>query len=378
MRKHIPWTGVLVLLLACTFGCAGTTEKKIRPSEEIIFYPPFPQRPRLQFLTSITQEKDLGVQRSAFDEFLLGKEISQKTIGKPYDIGTTKGKIFILDKAANQLIFIDLKAKNFDYLKASGQGALDKPAGIWVGADGAKYIADFGRKQVVAFDPDNDYLNAFGSDGIFGKPVDVAVHQNQIYVCDMEKNQVMVLDKTSGELLKTFGEPGQKDGQLWKPTHLFVDHQGHIFVNDAFNFRVQEFDGNGNFIKAFGKLGDTPGSFARPKGLAVSRDGHIYVVDAAFENVQIFDEPSEKLLLFFGGQGDVGPGDLYLPCAISIDYENVEYFTEYADPNFQLKYLVYVGNLFGDRKVNVYGFGDWIGTVAAEKTENGEKSPQDQ
>jgi len=26
-----------------------------------------------------------------------------------------------------------------------------------------------------------------------------------------------------------------------------------------------------------------------------------------------------------------------------------------------VKYLVYVGNLLGDKKLNVYGFGDWIG-----------------
>ncbi|MFZ5997484.1 MAG: hypothetical protein ACOYW7_08355, partial [Nitrospirota bacterium] len=40
-----------------------------------------------------------------------------------------------------------------------------------------------------------------------------------------------------------------------------------------------------------------------------------------------------------------------------IDYDNVRYFQKYADPNFTIEYLILVTSQFGDRMVNVYGFG---------------------
>ncbi|MEF9437619.1 MAG: 6-bladed beta-propeller [Candidatus Mariimomonas ferrooxydans] len=153
---------------------------------------------------------------------------------------------------------------------------------------------------------------------------------------------------------------GAKEGKLYKPTHVIVDKEGNLFVNDSFNFRIQMFTQNGKYVKTFGYQGDTMGGFARPKGLDIDRQGHLYVVDTAFENVQIFDSKSTDLLLFFGGFGPA-PGSMYLPSSIYIDYQNLEYFKRYADKDFSLKYLVYVGNLLGNKKLNVYGFGKWIG-----------------
>ena len=61
-------------------------------------------------------------------------------------------------------------------------------------------------------------------------------------------------------------------------------------------------------------------------------------MDAAFDNVQIFSK-SRALLLFFGKAGR-GPGDFFLPAKIFIDYDDLKYFQPYADPNFELEYLV--------------------------------------
>jgi len=76
--------------------------------------------------------------------------------------------------------------------------------------------------------------------------------------------------------------------------------------------------------------------------------------------VQVFDIATAEPLLPFGKYGPA-PGSTYLPAGIHIDYDNVAYFSQYVDPDFRVKYLVYVGNLAGDKKLNVYGFGDWIG-----------------
>ena len=350
-------TALTLLAFLILFGCvAAPTEK----TETVVFYPSLPDRPRLQFLHTITGEEDLGGGQSDFEEFLLGEPSSEKQLGKSYDIGSSNGKIFVLDRSHKKLIIIDLVANEFDYIRDQRLGELNEPSGIWITADEIKYIADMKRKQVVVFGRDNNYLRVYGDKKLFDKPVDVAVYKDSVYVCDMNKNQIFVLDKESGKVKTTIGELGKQDGQFYKPTHVIVDQAGNIFVNDAFNYRVQKFDAAGRFLKTYGFLGDNIGGFVRPKGLDIDQDGHLYVADAAFENVQIFDEKTGQLLLFFGGPG-MGPGDMYLPSGVHVDYANAAYFKNFVDKDFRLKYILYVGNMFGPRRLNVYGFGEWIG-----------------
>jgi len=265
-----------------------------------------------------------------------------------------------MDRMHKKILILDLANRRFDYIQDQRLGALGDPSGIWVTPDDFKYVADMQRRQVVVFGPDNQFVRAYGGKDLFDKPVDVAVYRNSVYVCDMNKHRIFVLDSGTGRLKSCIGNIGANEGQLYRPSHLVVDHKGNLYVNDAFNFRIQKFDPSGKYVKSFGFLGDNIGGFARPKGLAIDRGGHLYVADAAFENVQIFDDATARLLLFFGGSGNQ-PGSMYLPAGVHIDYENAAYFSNFVDRDFRLEYVLYVGNYFGRDKLNVYGFGQWIG-----------------
>ncbi len=346
---------VLVLMAFITLAGCATAPQEVMT----VFYPPLPQRPRLQFLLAISGEEDIGASQGEFMEFLVGEPTSDKDIGKSYDIGSSEGKIYIMDRRFKKVIFIDLANRKFGYILDQGRGALNEPSGIWVTADDIKYVADMERKQIVVFGRDNKFLRTYGGPDVFDKPTDVAVYEDTLYVSDMDKHQIIVLDKDSGEVKMTVGGVGAEEGRLGRPSHVVVDHLGNIFVTDAFNFRVQKFDPQGAFVKSYGFLGDNLGGFVRPKGLATDREGHLYVVDAAFENVQIFDDKTAQLLLFFGG-AEAGPDSMILPAGVHIDYRNAGYFSNFVDKEFRLKYLVYVGSMFGVNKLNVYGFGDWI------------------
>jgi hypothetical protein len=370
MKNHVFLLALLFLIAGCTTGN--------NLKESTVFYPPLPQLPRLQYLFSINSEDDISDPGSAITEFLIGDMPSDKQIGKPYDIGSTPGKIYVLDKRYDKLLIIDLAARTFSHLDDTGMGALSEPSGIWVADDDTKYITDIKRKQVVVFDADNNYQRVYGNDDLFDKPVDVAVYQDSVYVCDMDKHQILILDKDSGALKKTIGELGKEEGQFHKPSHINLDREGNLYVNDAFNYRSQKFDRKGRFIKSFGFHGDTFGAFARPKGLDIDNDGHMYVVDSAYENTQIFDAESGRLLLFFGG-GGVEQGNMYLPTAVHIDYANAQYYKNFADKDFTLEYVVYVGNMFGNNKLSVYGFGQWTGPeLLAGAGDNSEPEKQGQ
>jgi hypothetical protein len=374
MKKTI----IILLTPMIIFGCApkkkikrGFSPRQLQERVEIVktdpslpqqksdslFYPMLPEQPRLQLLSSFSKEN--------FQKFTGGSKYYLQ-IQRPYDIGSVKGKIYISDRTYKKIIVIDLQERELKQIEGDYESA-----GIWITDDNYKYIADFKDKQIVVFDSDDKLVRKYADNGRFDKPVDVAVYKDKIYVCDMNKHEIIVVDKDSGETIQNFGGIGTDEGSFYKPTHVIVDREGNIYVNDFFNFRIQKFDQNGGYIKTFGYPGDTLGGFARPKGLSIDREGFLYVVDAAFENVQIFDDNTTDLLLFFGGYG-LDPGNMYLPSGIHIDYHNLEYFSEYADENFKLKYIVYVGNTLGPINLNVYGFGEWIGAPLTE-SEEGEK-----
>jgi DNA-binding beta-propeller fold protein YncE len=93
--------------------------------------------------------------------------------------------------------------------------------------------------------------------------------------------------------------------------------------------------------------------------VAVDAQGRVYVVDAAFENVQVFDAEG-RLLMFFGGPGH-NPGDLGLPAGIAIGTGGVAEYRTLADPRLELAFLITVVSQYGERLVNVFGFGEWKG-----------------
>ncbi len=346
------WGTVWVGLVLLVGGCSAPLRKKEPPA----FFPPPPELPRIQYLTSFSGLKDIEEQ-SAFNRFIVGEKQDTK-VDKPYGVALHDGKIYVCDTNSTVAVF-DLKAKVFGALKgASGPGKLSEPINISIDHDGIKYVADPVRGQVVAFDKNDEYLTAYGAPGAW-RPVDAVPFEDRLYVADIANGLVKVFDRHSGEMVKTIGAKGDPSERLDRPTNLAFDREGYLYVTDVGRFQVVKFDRDGHFRAAFGKPGDNPGHFARPKGIAVDRQGHLYAVDAAFDNVQIFNSQG-RLLMFFGDNSE-SPGGLLLPAKVSIDYDNLQYFKAYVQPNFQAEYLVLVTSQFGDRRVNVFAYGQEAG-----------------
>ncbi|MEW6374958.1 MAG: hypothetical protein AB1502_04110 [Thermodesulfobacteriota bacterium] len=349
---------LLVLFLLITlWGCATVPEKKeVRPS---IFYPPLPNPPRIQYLASFSSASDVGERRGGFAEFIAGKDPKEKyAVKKPYGVAISEGKIYVVDTSGPGYAVFDLKSKKLNSVSGSGSGRMRKPINITIDRDGTKYVTDTGLNQVLAFDKDDNFIRAYGVKDQF-KPAGVAVSGNRLYVSDLKNHEIQVLDKASGKLLFKFGKTGKNEGELYYPTNMVIAPDGHLYVTEIGNFRIQKFTLDGKSIRVYGEIGDRPGQFARPKGVAVDREGNIYAVDAAFENIQIFNQEG-KLMLFFGQPGG-NREDINLPTAMVIDYENASLFQQYADPKFKLEYVILVASQFGRSKVNVFGFGKMEG-----------------
>jgi hypothetical protein len=346
--------------LAILAAACATTQARIATP---VFFPPAPDLPRIQYLTSFSGLKDVEEQ-SAFNRFVVG-EIQDVKLDKPYGVAIFDGKIYVCDTNATVIVF-DLKSKGFGPLKgAQGPGRLLGPVNISIERDGTKYVADPVRGQVVAFDREDKYLRAYGEAGAW-RPVDAVPFDDRLYVADPANGLVKVFDRASGNLLKSIGSEGDPSERLDRPTNLAFDLEGFLYVTDVGRFQVVKFDRDGHFKTTFGRPGDNPGHFARPKGIALDREGRLYAVDASFNNVQVFNEGA-RLLMFFGGAGDQ-PGSFVLPAKVSIDYDNLQYFQKYVQPGFEMEYVVLVTSQFGPRLVNVLAYG----------RQKGERYPSDE
>lgn len=337
---------IILLLLAA--GCAAPT----RPAAVPIFFPPAPELPRIQYLTSFSGLRDIEKQ-SAFDRFIVGEKPDLR-VDKPYGVAVHEGKIYVCDSNSTVAVF-DFEHGTFGVLKgAAGRGALRQPLNITIDGEGNKYVSDPVRGQVVVFDRNDEYANAYGTSGAW-QPIDAAPYEDRLYVVDRSKRRIAVLDRESGELVRTIGDRGDPAELLDRPTNLAFDREGYLYVTDVGRFQVVKYDRDGHFQAAFGKPGDNLGHFARPRGIALDRSGRLYAVDASFNNVQIFN-PAGRLLMFFGEGGD-RPGAFLLPAKVTLDYDNLKYFQRFVDPSFEPEYLIVVTSQFGKHRVNVFAFG---------------------
>ncbi len=335
----------IVLLVSCT-------STKTDMSNLVIFPAP-PDTTRIQFLKAYGTSGDVTGYRNDFERFFMGAE-TVTPIGKPYGIAIAKDKFYLCDAETKSIDIVNFINKGFAIFKPTGFGELRQPLNCFVDESGYLFIADAERKDIVVFDKDLNFIKSVGA-GFLQKPTDVCAYKDKIYVADLKAGKIVTFSKSDYHLIDSI--PNISDAAdtafLHQPTNLTVSND-IIYVTDFGEFHIKKYDLKGNFLGSIGSYGKANGQFVRPKGVAVDEKQNLYVVDAGFENVQIF-APDGKLLLFFGGTYK-GPGYMYLPAKVAIDYQNIEYFSQFVDSSFNLKYVIFVTNQYGPDKVSVYGF----------------------
>jgi DNA-binding beta-propeller fold protein YncE len=340
--------------VACVVLATGCATGRKAPAS-YTFFPPAPDEPRIQFLGAFSSDLELG-RSPNFTDYITGRPSGASPLVKPYGLALSEGKLYVCDTMASSIQVFDLVKRRSRNFAPRGEGRIQTPINITIDSDGTRYVADTGRNQVLIFSKDDGFISAIGTTGEM-RPTDVAITPDRLYVTDVKGHSVRVYSKVDHKLLFTIPRE-TKDGKggLYSPTNLALDKQGRLLVSDLGGFAVQVYDLDGKYLRTIGQQGVAPGLFARPKGVAVDHEGRVYVVDAATQVVQLFD-PEGHLLMFFGQAGSSSQGELYLPAAVKVDYNNVGLFQNKAAPGFKIQYLILVTSQFGDHKVSVYGFG---------------------
>jgi len=341
---------VLVLLLG-TSSCA-LFKKKPKVDKTVIVYPAPPDQARFQFLTKLTSSKDLGTTQSKFSKFILGSQRPSFLV-KPYGLAMRKGKLFVCDNYAGGMEVLDLDKKKFIYFTPMGKGQMKVPINCYIDEKGYLYVGDCGRMEVLVYDQDGNFKRSFGEKEKF-KPSDVCVAGDKVFVANSANSKIYVYrnDSTNKLLYTIPKDDGSATVPLCMPTNIAVAN-GKVYASDFGCSKIKVYGVDGEFKDTIGSAGDLPGQFAKIKGIAVDKEDNIFAVDAAFENVQIFNGKGQ-LLMMLGGHYN-GPGGLYLPAKVIVDYDNLKYFQKFVDPAYDLKYLVLVSSQYGPDLINVYG-----------------------
>jgi hypothetical protein len=184
--QHVTRTkSILVSLIAIGFGTVAWLTPASAQDEKPLFYPPLPDAPRIQYLTSYSVASDVKEKEekksSWLSDFVLGEENPEDDKGpsKPYGVSVKDGQIYVVDTRGAGYAIFDVAGKDYRFRTGTGPAYMPKPINIEIDENGMKYVADTGRNQILVFDDDDEFVNALGTSGQF-RPTDMLVDGDEL------------------------------------------------------------------------------------------------------------------------------------------------------------------------------------------------------
>lgn len=201
-------------------------------------------------------------------------------LGNPTGIGVDKDQhIFVFSRADRKWIepfpevlitsntILELDRNSGKIINSWGANLFVMPHGLTVDKQNNVWVTDVGLHQIFKFTHEGKLLMKLGTERVagtdsthFNLPTDVAVADDgSFYVSDGYGNSRVVKFSATGTYLFNWGSMGNKPGEFNLPHAIDLDANGHVFVADRENSRIQEFDENGKFINewhepTFGKM----------------------------------------------------------------------------------------------------------------------------
>lgn len=238
------------------------------------------------------------------------------------------GEMVVFNRGEHPLLIFNAKG---ELVREIGLGLFTTPHGLFVDKKGDIWTTDQSTHQVIKFDKTGDIKLILGrrnSPGsgwydngyqllLLNAPSDVALDsKGNIYVADGGNFRMIKFDP-DGNFVKAWGEKGKEPGNFNFPHSIHIDHQDTLYITDRQNARIQLFDSQGKFLtqwqgigypyeiegydqdsvmitdartgvvnkisyqgklqESFGEWGKKQNQLGFPHGLALDREGKVYV-----------------------------------------------------------------------------------------------------
>lgn len=270
----------------------------------------------------------------------------------------SRDRLFVFNRGEHPVIVFSSDGR---FLVSWGEGKFVRPHGICIGPDDSVYLTDDQDHIVRKYTPDGELLLTLGlpgkasqtgvyggefpdyravqtSAGPFNLPTNLALGPHgELYVADGYGNARVHKFSPTGELLTSWGQPGDGPGQFNVPHGIGVDVLGRVIVADRENSRLQFFSPDGEYLEEWTDV-------VRPCDLFIDDDGLIYVAelgrraglfpfmsadpDAVGGRVSIFNSRGELQGRWGGGLDPMSPDDFFAPHDICVDSSGSIYVGE--------------------------------------------------
>jgi DNA-binding beta-propeller fold protein YncE len=222
------------------------------------------------------------------------------TLRRPMHIAVHDSTLYVPDFNTDRVHVLSHQGVPRRTLDASGlRTGFDAPGGVGVAEDGPIYVSDFYNHRVLRFRADGTLDRQWGTadstgtaPGRFTYPTDVApLPDGGFVVADAYNHRIQ---RFTADDTVAWTRPADQTwadsttGTFNVATAVAAGPDGHIFVADFYNHRIQEFTPEGTFVRAVGEKGTGNGQFERPVDVDVGPAGRLYVVDLGNERVQVF------------------------------------------------------------------------------------------
>jgi DNA-binding beta-propeller fold protein YncE len=209
---------------------------------------------------------------------------------KPRGIAVdSEGNIWVADTGNNR---VEELSSTGAFVRAFGSlgteaGKFKSPATLTIDSSGNVWVADTGNNRVEEFSSAGTYLRVSEA-GLFKSPEGIAADtKGDVWASSPGESVVIELSSTA-KLTGVFGGKGTGNGQFKEPTGIAISGED-AYVVDRGNNRVQEFKlktTSGEYLSQFGTSGSGNGQFKEPQGIALDKEGHAWVADAGNSRVQ--------------------------------------------------------------------------------------------
>jgi len=217
--------------------------------------------------------------------------------GKPVGVSIgPDGNIYVPDTHYHRVIVYTPKGEEVRRWGSFGHqpGQFIYPTDIEFDAKGNIFVAEYGdNDRIQVFAPDGKFLYQFGKfgdgDGEFVRPQSLLIDGDTVYITDHANHRINVF-KTDGTFVRNLCKRGSGLGELRFPYGMTKDSRGRLIVCEFGNNRVQLIDKEtGQGLKTWGLGGHEPGQLAYPCGIAVDKHDRVVAVDAGNNRLQVFE-----------------------------------------------------------------------------------------
>jgi len=178
------------------------------------------------------------------------------------------------------------------------------------------YVFNRGEHPMIVFDRDGNVLTSWG-ETLFKRPHGVTLGPDDTLYCVDDLGHTVSKFTLDGQVLMTLGTRGQaapfQSGLPFnRPTKVALDPKtGDIYVADGYgNSRVHKYSPDGELLFSWGEPGTDPGEFNVVHSVCTDRDGHVYVADRENHRVQVFDSDGNYLTQW---------SNIHRPCGMHIE-----------------------------------------------------------